>query len=62
MDQDSIRPLNLETLHLQISDDDDLPVGADFRTVMKEAKKINIASKLGSSLDLGVCVLVLKQG
>ncbi|VDM66713.1 unnamed protein product, partial [Strongylus vulgaris] len=34
-------------------DDDDLPVGADFRTVMKEAKKkINISSKIGISLDL----------
>ncbi|KAK6726657.1 hypothetical protein RB195_004779 [Necator americanus] len=37
----------------EISDEDDLPVGADFRTVMKEAKKkINISSKIGSSLDL----------
>ncbi|WKX88698.1 hypothetical protein Q1695_008376 [Nippostrongylus brasiliensis] len=37
----------------EVSDDDDLPIGADFRTVMKEAKmKINISNRIGSSLDL----------
>ncbi|KAJ1349385.1 hypothetical protein KIN20_004946 [Parelaphostrongylus tenuis] len=48
---------------LPISDDDDLPVGADFRTVMKEAKlKINISSKIGSSLDLAALPVVPPLG
>uniref|UniRef100_A0A0K0DEE4 Protein SON n=1 Tax=Angiostrongylus cantonensis TaxID=6313 RepID=A0A0K0DEE4_ANGCA len=47
---------------LQISDDDDLPVGADFRTVMKEAKlKINISSKIGS-FDLAALPVVPPLG
>ncbi|VDM57115.1 unnamed protein product [Angiostrongylus costaricensis] len=47
----------------KISDDDDLPVGADFRTVMKEAKlKINISSKIGSSFDLAALPVVPPLG
>ncbi|EYB86988.1 hypothetical protein Y032_0270g867 [Ancylostoma ceylanicum] len=46
-------PFPEKSLVNENSDDDDLPVGADFRTVMNEAKKkINMPNKIGSSLDL----------
>uniref|UniRef100_A0A1I7XR36 CCHC-type domain-containing protein n=1 Tax=Heterorhabditis bacteriophora TaxID=37862 RepID=A0A1I7XR36_HETBA len=51
-------PVFVDPVPDQISDDDDLPVGADYRTVMKEAKMtINISSSLQYFLLRNLCIL-----